>query len=98
MEHVIIYFTHGIRDIIPYSEFIEKVRPILDENEIGKYLGDDMAIDGGDAEGVFSCQSAQTLFDLIRVDLETLSFMRNAKVTFVFGELDSGAHQKEFFI
>lgn len=98
MEHVTIYFRHGIRDVIPYSKFIQKVRPILEQGRIGVYLGDDMAIDGGDAEGVFSCASARTLFDIIRADLDELPFMRGAKVVFVFGEQDSDAAREEFYI
>ncbi|OHX21402.1 hypothetical protein [Chromobacterium sphagni] len=98
MEHVIINFKHGIRDIIPYSEFIDKLRPILERNGAGEYLGDDMAIDGGDAEAVFSCHSAQTLYGIILGDLELLPFMRGAKVTFVFGALDLDVPQEEFFM
>lgn len=98
MEHVTICFTHGVRDIISYCEFIEKICPILAKSGVGKYLGDDMAIDGGDAEAIFSCQSSQTLFDIISGYLEPLPFMRGAKVTFVFGELDSDAHREVFFI
>lgn len=98
MEHVIIYFKHDIQDIIPYCEFIEKIRQILEKNKVGEYIGDDMAIDGGDAEGIFSGQSAQNIFDIIRGDLELLPFMRGAKVTFVFGALDSDAPRKEFII
>jgi hypothetical protein len=98
MEHRVIYFKHGIRDIIPYSKFIEKVRPVLKENGIGEYIGDDMAIDGGDAEGVFSCWSARALFEFIRDDLDNLSFMRGARVTFILGELDSGVAHEEFNI
>ncbi|MBW7566682.1 hypothetical protein KIF53_12075 [Chromobacterium subtsugae] len=98
MEHVIIYFTHSIRDIIPYSDFINKLRPILEKNGVREYLGDDMAIDGGDAEAVFSCHSAQTLYDSIQGDLELLPFMRGAKVTFFFGALDLDVPQEEFFI
>ena len=96
MEHLVIYFKHGIRDITPYSEFIERVRSSLLENGLGEYLGDDMAIDGGDAEGIFSCTNAATLFNHLRTDLCQLPFMRGAKITFVFGSIDTGAPQEAF--
>lgn len=96
MEHLVIYFRHGIRDIIPYSEFIERARSSLLENGLGKYLGDDMAIDGGDAEGIFSCTSAAALFNHLRSDLCQLSFMKGAKITFVFGGVGTSAPQEEF--
>ena len=65
---------------------------------IGEYLGDDRAIDGGDAEGVFAGSSSKELFAFIRQDLCTLPFMKGAKVTFVFGELEQGNPSEEFFI
>ena len=98
MEHLVIYFRHGIRDIIPYSEFISKYRNSMVECGIGEYLGDDMAIDGGDAEGVFAGPSSKELFAFIRQDLCALPFMKGAKVTLVFGELDENSHREEFFI
>lgn len=98
MEHLVIYFRHGIRDIIPYSEFISKCRISMAESGIGEYLGDDMAIDGGDAEGVFAGSSSKELFAFIKQDLCALPFMKGAKVTFVFGELEQGNPSEGFFI
>lgn len=98
MEHLVIYFNHGIQDIIPYSEFIMRIRPSLEQGDIGEYLGDDMAIDGGDAEAVFRCQSARELFEFLRENLKRLPFMVGAKVTFVFGEMESEAPKEEFHI
>ena len=98
MEHLTIYFTHGIKDIIPYSDFITSVRSIIEEKNLGEYLEDDMAIDGGDAEVVFSCPNAENLFQFIKEDLTKLSCMKGAKVTFVFGELDSNASVQQFYL
>lgn len=98
MEHVVIYFMHGIRDIIPYSDFILKQRNVMAESGLGEYLGDDMAIDGGDAEGIFAGPSATKLFEFMKQDLYALPFMKGAKVTLVFGELDEGNPSEEFFI
>jgi len=75
MEHLSIYLKRDIRDIFPYSDFIAKVRPALEADGVGGYLGDDMAIDGGDAEGVFACRSARALFEFIRPQLSQLAFM-----------------------
>lgn len=98
MEHLVINFKHGIRDIIPFTEFIIKYRGALAENETGEYLGDDMAIDGGDAEGVFAGPSCRKLFDFIKQDLCALPFIKGAKVTLVFGELDANSSTEEFFV
>lgn len=98
MEHLIVYFKHSLRDVIPYSEFIVNIRSTLKERGLGEYLGDDMAIDGGDAEGIFSCVSARDLFKVLQGPLSRLRFMKGAKVTLVFGELESGAPSDEFFL
>lgn len=98
MEHLVIYFLHGIRDIIPYSEFIARTRAAMADRELRDYLGDDMSIDGGDAEGVFAGPSARNIFEFIREDLDSFTFMKGAKVTLVFGELDEGTDREEFFI
>ncbi len=98
MEHLTIYFKHGIKDVIPYSDFIASIRLIIEEKNLGEYLEDDMAIDGGDAEVVFSCQNAESLFEFIKTDLTKLACMKGAKVTFVFGELDSNAPIQQFYL
>ena len=96
MEHLVIDFRHEIRDIIPFCDFIANVRSALESNGLGQYLYDDMAIDGGDAEVFFSCHSASALFEFLKDDLSKLGFMAGAKVTFVYGALDSGAPADEF--
>ena len=53
MEYLIIEFTHGIEDITPYCNFIKELEAKLSANKLGIYNGDDMAIDGGDAEAFF---------------------------------------------
>lgn len=98
MEHLVIYFKHGIRDVIPYSRFIKVARDKLAENGLGEYLGDDMAIDGGDAEGAFAAQSARALFEFLKEDLVKLQCMKGARVTLIFGELDSGTSEDRFYI
>lgn len=98
MEHLVLYFRHGMRDVIPYSDFIVGIQPILEERKLGEYLGDDMAIDGGDAEGIFSCPNAKELFEFLRGRLAQFGFMSGAKVTLVYGEVGSGAATEEFLI
>jgi hypothetical protein len=98
MEHLVIHFWHDIRDITPYCEFVEGIRPALERDALGEYLGDDMAIDGGDAEAVFACASARRLFEFLRERLVELPFMHGAKVTLIFGEIDTSAPQEEYFL
>mgnify|MGYP001546098107 CR=1 FL=1 len=98
MEHIVVKFNHGIRDVIPYCDFVQEIKAKLQNKGIGEYIGDDMDIDGGDAESTFSCNSAEDLFEFIRHDLGQLPFMSGAKVCFYFGEIDSCTSKKEFYI
>ncbi len=98
MEHLTIYFKHGIRDVIPYTDFIMEAKVKIAELGLGEYLGDDMAIDGGDAEATFSSANASELFDYLKSGLTALQFMQGAKITFTYGELESGAPEKEFYL
>lgn len=93
-----INFQHDIRDVIPFSEFVVNVRSQLSSNQLGEYLGDDMAIDGGDAEAIFSCKSSKRLYEFLKSGLSDLTFLKGAKVTLVFGELDSNSLKEEIII
>ncbi len=57
-----------------------------------------MAIDGGDVEVFYSCRSVEKLFDFIKPELVKLPFMSNSRVTFTYGDLDSGANEKVVYI
>ena len=93
MQHLIIEFRHQIEDVIPYCEFIKNLKVLLQDSEIGGYVGDDMAIDGGDAEATFVGSDARKLFEFVAPLLKTLPFMSSAKATLVFGPLDCGAEK-----
>ena len=96
MQHLVIEFQHRIEDVIPYCEFIKMLRPQLEKGGFGSYVGDDMAIDGGDAEATFVGGDARKLFNFVAPQLETLPFMSGAKITLVFGPLESGAEECTF--
>jgi hypothetical protein len=95
IQHLVLYFEHDIRDIIPYSEFIQEIRPILEKADLGEYLWDDMAIDGGDAEATFSAPDATALYEFLLPRLSKLKFLRGAKVRLIFGPIDGDAAYEE---
>jgi hypothetical protein len=98
MEHLILQFEHDIRDLIPYSEFVQAVRPDLAQKNLGEYLGDDMAIDGGDAVATFASPDVHSLFDYLVPLMRELPFLREARITFVFGPLESDAKREQFIL
>ena len=96
MQHLIIFFEHKLQDLILWSEFIQRVRPLLADHHKGEFAGDDMAIDGGDCEAVFRGPDADALFDFLRPQLLSLPFLNTAstRVELVYGELESSAATK----
>jgi hypothetical protein len=95
MEHLVLLFRHNIRDVIPYCQFIERVKPQLNEKQLGEYIGDDMAIDGGDAEAVFASSNVRALYEFLAPQLRQLPFMREAQVKLIFGPLEGDAAQQD---
>ncbi len=98
MQHVIIDFKHKIQDLIPWSEFIQRLRAELNTNGIGEFIGDDMAIDGGDCEAVFCGADADALWEYLWPQLLPLSFINAAttRINLVYGALESSARTKSF--
>ncbi len=96
VQHVILYFKHDIRAIIPFSEAVQRIRRLLAGTGIGEYVEDDMAIDGGDAEAILCGPDARILYETISPALSELLFLHGAKVTFVYGPLHTGAPEMTF--
>ena len=98
MQHVVIYFEHKIQDLIPWCEFVERLKPELADSGTGEFVGDDMAIDGGDCEAVFRGADANALCEFLRPHLLSLSFLNTTttSVELIYGELESSAETKTF--
>ena len=96
MQHVVLYFRHDIRDIIPFCDAVKRLRQLLADTRTGEYVEDDMAIDGGDAEAVLCGADADSLYETISPVLKELPFMQGARVTLVYGSLNAGATEKSF--
>jgi hypothetical protein len=98
VQHLILHFKHGIEDIIPWCEFIEKVRPQLAHSGAGEYESDDMAIDGGDCEAIFRGPDVKKLFAVLLPRFESLPFLRQSttKAELVFGEIESSSERQTF--
>lgn len=94
-QSVVLYFKHGIRDIMPYSRAVQRIRELLAENGAGEYVEDDMAIDGGDVEAILRGPNADTIYETIQPILTELPFMRGAQVTLVYGPLGDGSLVKK---
>jgi hypothetical protein len=70
----------------------------LEKANLGEYLGDDMSIDGGDAEGTFAGPDARALYKFLHPEFAKLTFLRGGKVTLVFGPISSDSESEEHAI
>lgn len=93
MQHLVVYFEHDIRDILPWSDAVKQIRQLLDANGAGEYVEDDLAIDGGDAEVILQGQSADDVYNTIAPVLSDLPFVRGGHVTLIYGPMDSGSRE-----
>lgn len=98
MEHLVLMFEHGIQDVISYCQFIERIKPQLAEGKVGSYIGDDMAIDGGDAEAVFASKDVRALYEFLVPHLLQLPFMRKAQVRLVYGPIEGDSRQQQLIL
>ena len=98
MEHLVLMFRHDIRDVIPYCQLIAQVKVQLTEKHLGEYIGDDMAIDGGDAEAVFASSDVRALYEFLAPQLRELPFMREAQIKLIFGPLEGNSGQQELVL
>jgi hypothetical protein len=98
MQHVVVYFEHKIQDLIPWCELVQQLKPELVSSGTGEFVGDDMAIDGGDCEAVFRGTDADGLYEFLRPRLLSLSFLNTptTRVELVYGDLESSANTKTF--
>jgi hypothetical protein len=96
MQHVIVYFEHTIQDLIPWCEWVQQMKPELVSSGTGEFVGDDMAIDGGDCEAVFRGTDADALYEFLRPRLLSLSFLNTpaTRVELVYGDHESSANTK----
>lgn len=97
MEYLILHFTHAIEDIVPWSTFIEALRPQLARSGAGEFESDDMAIDGGDCKAVFRGPDAKALSTVLLPHFHNLPFLQKptTKVELVFGE-PGGSTKQQF--
>lgn len=100
MQHLILYFEHGVEDVIPWCAFIEYIRPQLVASGVGEYESDDMAIDGSDCEAVFCGANVHALRAFLLPHLENLAFLRKptTKVELIFGELEHASERRTVYL
>ncbi len=91
VEHaVIIHFNYGIEGMEKIYELRDKLKNIIEKNNLGEYDGHEIATDYSDGFLYMYGPNAETLFNGIKPTLEKTDFLNGAKAKLRFGPPEDG--------
>ncbi|WP_047414196.1 hypothetical protein [Cellulophaga sp. Hel_I_12] len=91
IEHaVIIHFNYGIEGMEKIYELRDKLKNIIEKNNLGDYDGHEIATDYSDGFLYMYGPNAETLFNGIKSTLEKTDFLNGAKAKLRFGPPEDG--------
>ena len=90
-QSVIIYFDYGLEEMDEIYELGDKLRHILEENNLGEYDGHEVAMDNSDGSLYLYGPNAESLFIAIKPTLEKVEFLIGAKAVLRFGSYEDDA-------
>jgi len=90
-EHaVIVHFNYGSTDLGPLFALERKLEQVIFLAKAGEYDGNEIATDGSDGYLYMYGPDADQLFEIVKPELESSSFMRGATVTRRYGPPEDG--------
>ncbi len=94
-EHaVIVNFKYGSDDLTRLFTLEDRLEAAIAAAGVGEFDGNDVAVDGSDANLYMYGPNADKLFDVIRPILEGIDYMKGAKVTLRYGPPDEDVPEK----
>ncbi len=95
-EHTVIV-TCACRsaDLDEMFELEEKLESVIEENEVGEYDGNEVAVDGSEAILYMYGPDADRLFSVVKPILEAASFMTGAVARLRYGPPEEGVLEIE---
>ena len=92
-QAVIVNFTYGIKSLDSLFKLEDQLETFLNDNPIGEYDGNEIAVDYSDGKLFLYGPDAEKLFKGIKPILEHTSYMKGAKVTLRFGPPEEGVKE-----
>lgn len=98
-QSVIIYFNYGIESLDPLHQLEDKLRMIIESENVGDYDGHEIAMDDSDGSLYMFGPNAEKLFKAVKPILVSTHFMKDATAYLRFGSVhDEGVPEIEFEI
>lgn len=98
-EHaVIVNFNYGSKDLKSLFTLEDKLEAAISKPGIGKYDGNEIAVDGSDGSLYMYGPSADNLFKVVKPILEATPFMKGAKVKLRYGPPKDGVREIYYVI
>lgn len=99
VEHaVIVKFNYGIQGLKPLFELEEKLRKVINSNNVGEYDGHEIAMDYSDGFLWMYGPDAKKLYEVIKATLEATPFMKGANIKLRFGPPEDGVEETSFIL
>ena len=92
---VIIHFNYGIEGLDSLYNLEDELVAVINEKEVGKYDGHEIAMDNSDGFLYMYGSNAETLFKAVKPTIESCKFMKEAKALLRFGTPDNGTKEIE---
>ena len=94
-HEVIIHFYYGMDDLDPLHNLELELEKIVDELDVGRYDGHEIAMDDTDGFLFLFGPNAETLYKSIKPLLEGIPWMKGATALMRFGPLGEGSSEIE---
>jgi hypothetical protein len=97
-QAVIVRFNYGIQGLKPLSELEDRLRTVIDSNNVGEYDGHEIAMDYSDGFLWMYGPDATKLYEVIKPVLNATGFMKEAKIKLRFGPPEDGVEETSFIL
>lgn len=92
---VVVNFKYGQKDLSALFEAQDKLLTVIDEAQVGKFDGNEIAVDGSDGSFFMYGPDADAIFNAIRPTLKEIPFMSGASVYKVYDPPQDGIRDVE---
>lgn len=94
-QAVIVYFDYGSTDFAPLFDLLDRLEALVDERAVGEVDGHEVATDGTDGSLYMYGPDADALFAVVRPVLESIAFMKGARVKLRYGPPEDGVREQQ---
>ena len=87
-QAVIVHFDYGHKDWSPFFQFEKLLEGAVNKSGVGKYDGNELAVDGSDGSLYMYGPDADKLFAVAKPILQSTALLKNITVTLRYGSVE----------